>query len=59
MNVKLFIKRFVLVFFLVLLGLVLTGITTFVIIFKDEFKTLQSLQQVDDYGMYNMKYSGD
>ena len=59
MNVKLFIKRFVLVFFLVLLGLSLAGITTFVIIFKDEFKTLQSLQQVDNYGMYTMEYSGD
>ena len=59
MNSKLFIKRFVLVFFLVLLGVILTAITSLVVMYKNELKTLQTLEQIDDYGMYTMTYHGD
>ena len=59
MNVKSFFKRFLLVICLVLLGFALASITVIVVVFKDEIKSLTNLEQIDDYGVYQMTYYGD
>lgn len=59
MHSRLFIKRFFLIICLILLGAVLASITAFVFIFKDEFRTVSTLEEIDDYGMYTMEYHGD
>lgn len=59
MNVKLFFKRFLLTICLLALGFILSVFTAIVIVFKDEIKTLTNIEQIDDYGMYQMTYYGD
>ena len=42
-------------FFIVIAAIILC----LLLLFKNELKTLSSLQNLDDYGMYRMSYSGD
>lgn len=59
MKVRSFFKRTLIILGLIILGVILFSVTAAVIVFKDEIRTLSNLEQIDDYGMYQMTYYGD
>lgn len=52
-------RKVVLIIALTLLGLILAGISTFFIIYRNEIRTVASLNTIDEYGMYDMTYHGN
>lgn len=43
----------------ILLIVIIIGVSGFVFVFKNELKTLNSIEKIDDYTLYTMDYSGD